>query len=160
MSHRCQGCRDGPSGCCCVGCSQQPALPSVPAGALPAAQPSLGITFPLAQPQPHRKGFPLSIPYLLQHCLALGRDMGLWGISPEPGFGLFSSPSKYLHALVCKHCLSPVEVWGFLLTPYVPLVDKIWPVRVEIPACAAFFFSFFPPTESICCNFEERGKQH
>lgn len=34
-----------------------------------------------------------------------------------------------------------VEVCGFLLTPYMPVADKIWPVIVEIPACATLFFS-------------------
>lgn len=55
-------------------------LPSIPGCQLepcPQHQPSLGTTFLLAEPQPNKKRFPLSISYLLQDCLAPGREMGL-----------------------------------------------------------------------------------
>lgn len=104
----------------------------------PQHQPSLGITFLLPELQPNKIIFLSPSPT----CLAQGSEMELGVSLQSQDLGFFSSPSKHLHPLVCKLPYS-IEVWVFLLTSYVSVADKIWPVIVEIPACSAFFFLFF-----------------
>lgn len=49
-------------------------------------------------------------------CLALGREMRLWVSLQSQDLGFFfSSPSKCLHPLVCKRCLTPLRFWVFFV---------------------------------------------
>lgn len=129
-------------GLCCdlpsVGCSQQPPIPSVPAGALPMAPALPGHHLLLGRATAKSEGFS-SISYLLQHCLALGREWGCGYLPRARIWALFLS-LKMSTPPGLRTLLHSIEVWGFLLTPCVLVADKIWPVIVEIPACAAFFF--------------------
>lgn len=117
LPHPCQGCRCWSLGCALIfppwdaasslpspGCQLEPC---------PWHQPSLGITFLLGRATAKSKGFS-SISCLLQHCLALGREMGLWYLPRARIWAVFLS-LKMSTPPGLRALLHSIEVWGFFV---------------------------------------------
>lgn len=110
----------------------------------PQHQPSLGIAFPLAEPQPNKIIFLSPSPTCCRAAWPWGGRWGCGYLSRARIWAFFPLSLKTSTPPGLQTLPHSIEVWGFLLTSYVPVADKIWPVIVEIPACSAFFIFFFP----------------
>lgn len=148
LPHRCQDAGAGPwtaPTLPCVGCSQQPPVHPLRASWSPARSTSP----PWASPSRWQSCSQIKSVLLSPSpicCVTAWPWGGRWGcgyLSRARIWAVFLSLKMSAPPGLQTHSPLPrsVEVCGFLLTPYMPVADKIWPVIVETPACATLFFS-------------------